>query len=64
MTDMLMERKNGCFLGPFLPTLAMKRSFAELRDAFTKASVVAHLDPARTTSLETDALGFAIASIV
>jgi hypothetical protein len=63
MTDMLNVRKNGLFSGPFLPTLAMKWSFAELRNAFTKAPVLAHFNPARPISLETDALGFAMAGI-
>ncbi len=64
MTDMLKGGKNGRFLGPFLPTLAMKPSFAEHRDAFTKALVFAHFDPARPIRLETDASGFAIAGII
>ena len=64
MTDMLKGGRNGRFSGPFLPTPAMKRSFADLRDAFTKAPVLAHFDPARPIRLETDASGFAIAGII
>ncbi len=64
MTDMLKGGKNGHFLGPFLPTPAMKRSCADLRDAFTKALVLAHFDPTRPIRLETDASCFAIASII
>jgi hypothetical protein len=64
MTDMLKEGKNGRLLGPFLPIPAMKRSFAELRDAFTKAPVLAHFDPVRPIRLKTDASGFVIAGII
>jgi hypothetical protein len=64
MIDMLKERKKGNFLGPFLPTPAMKQSFAELRDSFTKAPVLAHFDPAKPICLETNASGFAIAGII
>jgi ferredoxin len=64
MTDMLKGGKNGRFSGPFVPTLAMRQSFAQLREAFTKAPVLAHFDPARPIRLETDASGFAIASII
>jgi hypothetical protein len=64
MTDMLKGMKNGRFSGPFLPTPVIKRSFAELHDAFTKALVLAHFDPARPICLETDASGFAIAGII
>jgi hypothetical protein len=42
----------------------MKQSFAELRDAFTKALVLAHFDPAISICLETNASGFAIAVII
>jgi hypothetical protein len=64
MTNMLQGRKNSQFLGPFVPTRAMKQSYAELRDAFTRAPVLAHFDPARPICLETDASGFAIAGII
>jgi hypothetical protein len=64
MIDMLKGRRNGCFLGPFLPTPAMKRSFAELQDVFMKVPVLAHFDLARPICLEMDALGFAIAGII
>jgi hypothetical protein len=42
----------------------MKLSTAELRNAFTKAPVMAHFDPAKPVYLETDALGFAIAGFI
>jgi hypothetical protein len=42
----------------------MKRSFAELCDAFTKPPVLAHFDPAKSSRVETNALGFAIAGII
>jgi hypothetical protein len=64
MSDMLKGGKKGRFSGHFLPTPAIKRSFVELRDAFTKAPVVAHFDPARPIRLETDASSFAIAGII
>ncbi len=64
MTDMLKGGKNGRFSETFLPTPAMKWSFAELRDAFTKVPVLAHFDPARPIHLKTDTLGFAIAGII
>ncbi len=64
MTDMLKGGKKGRFSGPFLPTLTMKRFFTELRDALTKASVLAHFDPAWPMCLETNALGFAIAGMI
>jgi hypothetical protein len=64
MTDMLKGGNNGCFSGPFLPTPALKWSVAELCDAFNKAPVQAHFDPAKSIRLETDASGFAIAGII
>jgi hypothetical protein len=64
MTDMLKGGKNGRFSEPFVPTLAMKQSFAQLWDAFTRAPVLAHFDPAKPIHLETDASGFAIAGII
>jgi hypothetical protein len=64
MTDMLKRERNGCLLGPFLPTPAMKWSFAELCNAFTEALVLAHFDPAKPVCLETNASGFPIASII
>jgi hypothetical protein len=42
----------------------MKRSFAELHNAFTKAPVLAQSDLARPIRLETDASGFALAGII
>jgi hypothetical protein len=42
----------------------MKRSLAELRNAFTKAPVLAHFDPANSIHLKTNALGFAITGII
>ncbi len=63
-TDHLKGGKNGHFSGPFPPIPAMKRSFAELRDAFTKAPVLAHFDMAKLICLETDASGYAIAGII
>jgi hypothetical protein len=42
----------------------MKWSFTEIRDAFTKAPMLAQLDPAKPICLETNASGFAIASII
>jgi hypothetical protein len=64
MTDMLKWRKNSHFLGPFPRTLAMKLSFAELRDAFTKAPIQVHFDPTKSVCLETNALGFATTGII
>jgi hypothetical protein len=64
MRDMLKGGKNGCILGPFLPTLVMKWSFMELHNAFTKAPVLAHFDPAKPIRLETNASGIAIAGII
>ncbi len=64
MTDMLEDGKLVCFPGPFLPTPAVIRSFVELKDAFMKALVLAHLDPARPICLEMDTSGFAIAGII
>jgi hypothetical protein len=61
---MLKGRKNRHLSGLFLPTLAVKQSFAELRDAFTRALVLAQFDPARLIRLMTGASGFAIASII
>jgi hypothetical protein len=54
---LLKARSNGHFLGPFLPTPAIKRSFMELCNTFTKVPVLANFDPARPICLETDALG-------
>ncbi len=61
---MLKEQKNGYFARPFLPTLAMIRSFAELCDSFRMAPVLAHFDPARPIYLETDASCLAIAGSI
>ncbi len=64
MIDMVIGGKNGRFLGPFLPTPAMKQSFVELCNAFTKAPVLAHFDPDKSICLETDASGFTITGII
>jgi hypothetical protein len=64
MADMLKGGKNGYFLGSFLPILAMKQSITKPRDAFTKVPLLAHFDPAKLTSLETNASGFAIIGII
>ncbi len=64
MTDMLKGGKNGRFTGPFVPTPAMKQSFQQLREAFTRAPVLVHFDPAKPIRLETDASGYAIAGII
>jgi hypothetical protein len=48
---------------PARDTPAMKQSFADLRNAFTKALVQAQFVFARPICLETDAPGFAIAGI-
>ncbi len=64
MTDMLKGKKNGRFSGPFVPTPVMNQSFAQLRDAFTRAPVLAHFDPARPICLKTVASGFAITGII
>jgi hypothetical protein len=64
MTDMLKGGKNGHFLGPFLPTSMMKRSFLELCNTFTKAPMLAHFDPVKPIRLETNASGFAITGII
>jgi hypothetical protein len=64
MTSMLKGGKNGRFSATFLPTLAMKQSFAELYDAFTKAPILAYFDPAKPIYLETNTLGFAITGII
>jgi hypothetical protein len=64
MTDMLKGGKNGRFTGLFVPTPAMKQSFQQLREAFTRAPVLVHFDPAKPIRLETDASGYAIAGII
>ncbi len=64
MTDMLKRGKNGCFSEPFQLTLSIKQSFVELCDAFTKALILAHFDPAKLKCLETNALEFAIAGMI
>ncbi len=64
MTDKLKTGNNGCSSGLFLPTPAMKRSFAKLCGAHTKAPMLAHFNPAKPICLETDASEFAIAGII
>lgn len=64
MTNMLRSGKNGHVLGPFIPTPAMKQSFADLCDAFTKALVLAHYHSVKLICFEMDASSFAIASII
>jgi hypothetical protein len=64
MTDMLKGGKNGRFTGPFVPTLAMKQSFQQLREAFKQAPVLVHFDPAKLICLKIDASGYAIAGII
>ncbi len=64
MTVMLMGRKNGHFLKPFIPTPVMKWPFAELPNAFTMALEVANFSPAKLICFETDASGFTIAGII
>ncbi len=42
----------------------MRMSFADLCDTYTKAPLLAHLDPARPYRLGTDASRFAIAGMI
>jgi hypothetical protein len=64
MTDIIKGGKNGHFLGPILPTPAMKQFFAMLCNTFTNVPVLVHCNPAKPISLETDASGFAITGII
>ncbi len=64
MTDMLKGGRNGRFHGPFVPSAAMQQSFRQLKAAFTSAPVLVHFDPVKSIRLETDASGYAIASII
>jgi LSD1 subclass zinc finger protein len=64
MIDMLKGGKNGRFTGPFVPTPAMKQSFQQLREAFTRAPLLVNFDPAKPIRLETDASGYTIAGII
>ncbi len=64
MTDMLKGEKNGQISGPIRPILAIKWSFVELHNAFTMVFMLAHLDPAKSHHLKTDASGFTIAGVI
>ncbi len=47
MTDILKGEKSSRYLGPFLPTLAVKQLCIEVLFAYAKAPVLMHFDPAR-----------------
>jgi hypothetical protein len=64
ITDMLKEGNDGHFLGPFLPTLAMKQSFAGLCNTFTKALMQAQFDLVKPICFKSNASEFAIAGII
>ncbi len=61
---MLKGEKNNRFLGPFILTLTIIQSFEELSNTWTKATVVAHFNPAKPIRLEIDTSGYAIADII
>ncbi len=63
MTDMPKEEKNSHFVGPFLPSQAIKQSLEELCDSFTRAPVLTQFDPAMSICLEPNASGFTITGI-
>jgi hypothetical protein len=64
MTKMQKGGKNARFLGPFIPTSAIRLFFTHLRVALTIMPTVVLFDPARPICLKTDASGFAIAGII
>src|SRR5438876_11900549 len=61
---MLKGIKKGKKTGAFMLTDSARGVFRKLRDAFTKALVLAHFDPKQPIRLETDASGYAIAGIL
>jgi hypothetical protein len=60
---MLKGVKNSCFEGPFLPTLAMNQSYAEVCNAFKNALVLEHKHLAWANCLLIDVRGLAMVSI-
>ncbi len=64
MRDMLKGGRIGRFHGPFVPSAALRQSFRQLKAAFTPLPVLVHFGPAKPIRLETDASGYAIASII
>jgi hypothetical protein len=64
MTDMLKGGRNDHFHGPFTPSAVMRQSFRQLKAEFTSAPVLVHFNLAKRIRLETDASGYAIASII
>ena len=49
---------------PNFPTPNTKQSFTQLGQVFTKALIIQHFDPKRYIRIKTDALGYAIGSIL
>src|SRR5436309_5093676 len=64
LSDMLKGIKKGKKTGAFMLTDSTRGAFRKLRDAFTKALVLAHFDLKQPIRLETDASGYAIAGIL
>jgi hypothetical protein len=61
MTDMLKGGNNRRFTSQFVPTLVIKESFQQQREAFTKVAVLLYLNPSQLICFKIDASGYAIA---
>jgi hypothetical protein len=64
LIDMLKGSKDGKKFGPWRWDPAAETAFSWLKEAFTKAPILAHFDPQRRIRVETDASKFAIAAIL
>ena len=64
LSDMLKGIKKRKKTGAFMLTDSVRGAFRKLRDAFTKALVLAHFDSKQPIRLETNASEYAIAGIL
>jgi RNase H-like domain found in reverse transcriptase/Reverse transcriptase (RNA-dependent DNA polymerase)/Integrase zinc binding domain/Chromo (CHRromatin Organisation MOdifier) domain len=64
LSDMLKGSKNGKIFGSWTWGEKQVHAFRWLRDAFTRAPVLAHFHPERRLAIETDASSFAASAIL
>ena len=64
LSSLLDGIKASKFFTPFVKTNKARQAFATLKKAFVTTPMLAHFDPDKPLWLETNAAGFAIASVL
>ena len=64
LTNLLIRSVKGKKEGPFILLEPAQEAFNALKEAFTTAPVLCHFNLALLCQVETDSLGFALASVI